>query len=224
MLLKENKKMKALVVFSGGQDSTTCLGWAINRFTEIEAISFFYNQKHKIELEQAKIITEKLNIRHKIVDISFLAELVDSELTCDGDINKQHNRLKELPASFVPNRNAIFLTLAHSYAQKQGINKIITGTCQTDFSGYPDCRDIFIKSINVSLNIASNSEIEIITPLMWLTKKETWELAEKEGILDIVKKYSFTCYNGDKTENEWGFGCGNCPACKLRKKGYEDYV
>jgi len=216
--------VKALVIFSGGQDSTTCLGWALNKFEEVEAISFIYGQKHSIEIEQAKKIAEKLNVKHTVIDVSFFSQIVDSALTSGGDVNVGHSRLKDLPASFVPNRNAFFITLAHSYAQKIGADKIITGVCQTDYSGYPDCRDVFVKSINVALNIGSQSDIEVITPLMWLNKKETWELAEKENVLELVKDYSHTCYNGEDEMNEWGRGCGECPACKLRKRGYEEYV
>ena len=216
--------MKALVIFSGGQDSTTCLGWAKNRYEEVEAISFIYGQKHKTEIEQAKKISEKLNIKHTIIDVSFFSEIVDSALTSNGDVNKQHERIKDLPASFVPNRNAFFITLAHSYAQKTGAETLITGVCQTDYSGYPDCRDEFIKAIKMALNVGSQSEIDIITPLMWLTKKQTWELAEKEGVLDLVKELSHTCYNGTEIMNKWGKGCGSCPACKLKKKGYDEYV
>ncbi len=216
--------MKVLVIFSGGQDSTTCLGWALKRFEEVEAISFIYGQKHKIEIEKSKEITKKMGVKHKVIDVSFFADIVDSALTSEGDVNKKHNRIKDLPSSFVPNRNAFFLTLAHSYAQKVGIKKLVAGVCQTDYSGYPDCRDNFIKAINVSLNIGSDSDIEILTPLMWLTKKQTWEMAEKEGVLEIVKEMSMTCYNGSEIKNEWGYGCGECPSCLLRKKGYDEFV
>jgi 7-cyano-7-deazaguanine synthase len=216
--------MKALVIFSGGLDSTTCLGWAKNRYEEVEAISFIYGQKNEIEIEQAKKIVEKLNVKHTVIDVSFFSQIVDSALTSNGDVNKEHSRIKELPSSFVPNRNAFFITLSHAYAQKIGAEKIITGVCQTDYSGYPDCRDVFIKLINVSLNIGSQSEIEIITPMMWLTKKETWELAEKENVIDLVKELSHTCYEGSDKRNEWGRGCGECPACILRYKGYYEYI
>ncbi len=215
---------KAVVVFSGGQDSTTCLYWSKNRFDSIIAISFFYGQKHSRELEQAKKIAQMANIEHHIIDISFFGDIVDSALTHNGDVTKSHNRLKNLPASFVPNRNAMFLTIAHAFAQKIGAEALVTGVCQTDFSGYPDCRDEFIKTINKALNIGSDTNLKIITPLMWLNKAQTWDLAEKEGCIDIVKTYSYTCYNGSEKMNDWGYGCGECPACNLRKKGWGEYV
>lgn len=215
---------KALVIFSGGQDSTACLGWAMNRFEEVEAITFIYRQKHSIEVEKSKNICEKLNVKQHIIDISFFANIVDSALTSNGDVNKKHDRLKNLPASFVPNRNAMFITISHALAQKINANTLITGTCETDFSGYPDCRDNFIKSLNVSLNIGSDSNIKIETPLMWLNKKQIWELAGKENIFDIVRDMTITCYNGVENQNEWGLGCSECASCSLRKKGYDEYV
>lgn len=215
---------KCLVIFSGGQDSTTCLGYAIQKYDEVECISFKYGQKHDKEIKQAKKICERLNIKQHIIDISFFSNVVDSALTSNGDVNTKHNRLKNLPASFVPNRNAIFITISHALAQKIDANYLVTGVCETDFSGYPDCRDNFIKSLNVSLNIGSESNIVIDTPLMWLNKKETWQLAEDVNFLEIVKTMTLTCYNGITKENQWGLGCGNCPACLLRKKGYDEYV
>lgn len=214
---------KGLVIFSGGQDSTTCLGWAKNRFQEVEAISFFYGQKHSIELERAKQICEIMNIKHHIIDISFFKEVVDSALTSNGDVNEKHSRLKHLPASFVPNRNAMFITIAHSLAQKVSADALITGVCQTDYSGYPDCRKGFIDLIGSALNHGSDSEIQIYTPLMYLTKKQTWELAEKEGVLELIINHSHTCYNGSEKFNDWGYGCGDCPACKLREKGWNEF-
>ena len=215
---------KCLVIFSGGQDSTTCLGYAIQKYDEVECISFKYGQKHDKEIKQAKKICERLNIKQHIIDISFFSNVVDSALTSNGDVNTKHNRLKNLPSSFVPNRNAIFITISHALAQKIDANYLVTGVCETDFSGYPDCRDNFIKSLNVSLNIGSESNIVIDTPLMWLNKKETWQLAEDVNFLEIVKTMTLTCYNGITKENQWGLGCGNCPACLLRKKGYDEYV
>jgi len=214
--------MKAIVIFSGGQDSTTCLYWAINRYKEVEAITFNYGQKHSIELEQAKIICEKENIKHTIIDMSFLNTIVESALTSNGDINQVNK--KGLPTSFVPNRNQIFITLAHSFAQKIGAETLITGVCQTDYSGYPDCRESFIKAIEWSTNLGSQENIKIETPLMYLTKAETFLLAEKEKCLIEVINLSHTCYNGDRTNlHIWGYGCGECPACELRKKGYIEY-
>lgn len=215
---------KAVVVFSGGQDSTTCLGWALNRFELVECITFNYGQKHSIELTQAAAICAKLEIKHIVVDISFLNTLVDSALTSDGNVNEAHPRLKHLPASFVPNRNALFLTLAHAYAQKIGANTVVTGVCETDFSGYPDCREVFIKSLQESLHLASDVLIKIETPLMFIDKAGTFKMAKDEGVLDLVIEMSHTCYNGIREMHEWGAGCGECPACKLRQKGYQDYL
>ena len=226
-------KTKALVIFSGGQDSTTCLGWAKNRYDEIEAITFNYNQKHKCELIQAKKICEKHKIKQTVIDISFLNTLVDSALTSNGNVNQPHERLKHLPASFVPNRNALFITLSHAYAQKINASVLITGTCETDFSGYPDCRLVFIKEIEKTLNLGSDVNIEILTPLMHINKAQTFKLAEEENILNDVINLSHTCYNGDHvTFNEWGYGCSHeengkiieCPACNLRRLGWLQYL
>ena len=215
--------MKALIVFSGGQDSTTCLGWAKNRYEEIECISFFYGQKHSIELEKSKEICKLEGIKQTIINIDFLGGLVNSALTSNGDVSAKHKDNNDLPASFVPNRNALFLTLAHAYAQKIKAQDIITGTCQTDYSGYPDCRQEFIDLLEKTLNKGSATNLKIITPLMDLTKAETFKLAEKENCLNLVINYSHTCYNGSAIFNEWGFGCGECPACELRKKGFYEY-
>jgi len=216
---------KALVIFSGGQDSTTCFGYALKEYDYVEVITFNYGQKHSIEIEQSKIICEKYKIKQTIIDISFLGQLVDSALTSNGNVNEKYSRLKHLPASFVPNRNALFITLAHAYAQKIGVETLIGGMCETDFSGYADCRRKFIDNIIFSLNEGSEANIEMITPLMYLNKAETFILAEKVGILEDVINLSHTCYNGDhKTFNEWGYGCGECPACLLRKKGWEEYL
>ena len=218
--------MKALVIFSGGQDSTTCLYWAINekaRFDEIEAITFDYGQKHSVEIEQSKIICEKENIKQTVIDISFLDTIVESALTSNGNVNKINE--KGLPASFVPNRNQLFITMAHSYAQKIGARTLIGGMCETDFSGYPDCRREFIDAIELATNIGSDSNINIFTPLMYLNKAETFKLAKDTGHLYEVIELSHTCYNGVREElYEWGYGCDDCPACELRKKGYNDFL
>ncbi len=214
---------KAIVIFSGGQDSTTCLGWAQNRYQDVLALSFIYGQKHEVEIQQAKKIAAALKIPLKIIDISFYSKMVTSALLGDGDVNSQHENNADLPASYVPNRNALFILLAHSYAQTIKADTLVTGVCQTDYSGYPDCREQFIRSIESSLNLGSEQNIKLVTPLMHLTKGETFKLAEKEGIFDLVVQESHTCYNAETKMNEWGRGCDDCPACKLRKKGYLDY-
>lgn len=215
---------KALVIFSGGQDSTTCLGYAKKKYDEVVAISFKYGQKHSVELEQARKIADKLNVELHEIDISFFGQLVDSALTHNGNMNEQHKTHKDLPASWVPNRNALFITISHAFAQKIGADVLVTGVCDSDYSGYPDCRHEFIESIQKTLSLASETNIKIDTPLMKLSKAETFKLAEDCGILDIVINDSHTCYNGDrKHKHEWGYGCGNCPSCRLREKGYNEF-
>ena len=219
------KTYKAVVIFSGGQDSTTCLYWAINnkvRFDEVEAITFDYGQKHSVEIEQSKSICKKEKIKQTIIDISFLDTIVESALTSNGDVNQLNE--KGLPASFVPNRNQIFITMAHSYAQKVGAEFLIGGMCETDFSGYPDCRREFIDAVQLTSNIGSDSDIEILTPLMYLDKAETFKMAKDIGYLKEVVELSHTCYNGVRDRKTvWGYGCGDCPACELREKGFKEF-
>jgi 7-cyano-7-deazaguanine synthase len=213
---------RALVIFSGGQDSTTCLYWAMKRYDEIHAITFNYGQKHSIELECAKEICSINNIKQVIIDISFLDTIVESALTNGGDVNKLNK--KGLPSSFVPNRNQIFITLAHSYLQKIGGGDLITGVCQTDYSGYPDCRREYIDAIELATNLGSDERINIITPLMFLDKAETFKFASDEGFLNEIVNLSHTCYNGVRDNIfEWGAGCGECPACQLRAEGWRKY-
>jgi len=216
---------RALVVFSGGQDSTTCLGWAKNRFDEVETITFDYGQKHRVEIEQARKIAQALHVKNTLLSLDAFSQLNDSALI-DGsqDIGAQHSVHTNLPASFVPNRNAIFFTLAHAFAQKQGIEHIIIGVNQTDYSGYPDCREPFVKALELALNLGSEATIAFHYPLMHLTKAETFALSNVEGVLDLVIDESHTCYNGVHThKHAWGYGCGECPACVLRKQGFEAY-
>ena len=209
------KAEKALVVFSGGQDSTTCLFWAKKRYKEVIAVSFDYGQKHSLELECAKDICKKYDVEHHIMDLNLLNQLAPNSLTrVDIKVDKKKEEDK-LPNSFVDGRNMLFLTFVAVFAKQRGINTIITGVSQSDFSGYPDCRDVFIKSLNVTLNLAMDYQFEVLTPLMWIDKAETWKLADDLGVLDIVKNETLTCYNGIK-----GNGCGECPACTLRKNGY----
>jgi 7-cyano-7-deazaguanine synthase len=214
---------KAVLIFSGGQDSTTCLGWALKKFKYVECITFNYGQNHSIEIKQSKKICKKYNVKQTIIDISFLNTIVESALTSNGNVNKINK--KGLPDSFVPNRNQLFITLAHAYAQKINCKNLITGVCETDFSGYPDCRQEFITSIQKTSNLGSAENISIWTPLMLLSKKDIWEYSRKFAIIDDVIELSHTCYNGNrKNKNEWGYGCDNCPACELRKKGYYEFI
>lgn len=215
--------MKGLVILSGGQDSVTCLYLALKRCDEVEAITFNYGQNHSIEVDCASQICEMENVRHIIIDISFLGTIVESALTSKGDVTKLNK--KGLPDSYVPNRNALFITLAHAYAQKVGADRLYTGVCETDYSGYPDCRQEFITSIIGALNLGSESEISIRTPLMYINKAATFKIAAELGVLHKVIKYSHTCYNGIRDVlHEWGYGCGTCPACKLRIKGYTEFT
>lgn len=214
---------KALVVFSGGQDSTTCLGWAKNNFDYVETITFDYGQKHKVEIEQAAQIAKLLNVNNTLLNINAFTQLNDSALINSNlDISSSHENHKNLPSSFVPNRNAIFFTLAHAFAQKQNIDNIIIGINQTDISGYPDCREDFILSLSKTLNLGSESNIQFHYPLINLTKAETFEMSKKENVLDLVLEYSHTCYNGNHTlKFDWGYGCGECPSCLIRKEGWD---
>lgn len=215
MILKEEK---AIVVFSGGQDSTTCLFWAKEQFKEVEAVTFDYGQRHRLEIECAKEIAKEVGVKHHILDMSLLNQLAPNALTRD-DIEVEEGKNGELPSTFVPGRNLLFLSFAGVLASQVGAKHIVTGVCETDFSGYPDCRDVFIKSLNVTMNLAMDDTFVIHTPLMWLTKAQTWELADQLGVLDFVRNNTLTCYNGIIAD-----GCGECPACKLRKRGLEEYL
>lgn len=211
-------KEKAIVVFSGGQDSTTCLFWAKERFEEVEAVTFDYGQRHHLEIECAKEIAAELGIKHHILDMSLLNQLAPNALTRQ-DIEVEEGEDGELPSTFVPGRNLLFLSFAGVLASQVGAKHIVTGVCETDFSGYPDCRDIFIKSLNVTLNLSMDDTFVIDTPLMWLDKAQTWELADQLGALEFVREKTLTCYNGIIAD-----GCGECPACKLRNKGLNTYL
>lgn len=217
---------KALVVLSGGQDSVTCLFWAMKQFDEVEAISFSYGQRHTTELECAAAICVTHQISQKVVDLTAVMSLSRSALLdTTSDIGAAHVGNKDLPASFVPNRNAMMLTAAHAWAQTIGAETLVTGVCQTDYSGYPDCREQFIRALQDVLNLGSGALIEIQTPLMYLNKAETFKLAADLGCLDDVIVDSHTCYNGDRTQiHDWGYGCGECPACKLRAAGWAEYM
>lgn len=212
---------KALVVLSGGQDSTTCLFWAIDRFGKenVTAVGFNYGQRHKLELECAAEICEKTGIAYEVIDTPIINQLSANSLTRD-DIPVEETKPEGAPPNtFVEGRNLLFLSYAAIFAKTHGITDLVTGVCETDFSGYPDCRDIFIKSLNVTLNLAMEYNFVIHTPLMWLTKADTWEMADKLGVLDTIYNETLTCYNGIK-----GTGCGHCPACYLRKNGYDEFI
>ncbi|MGR5094787.1 7-cyano-7-deazaguanine synthase QueC [Vibrio maritimus] len=211
---------KAVVVFSGGQDSTTCLVQALKEYDEVHAITFDYGQRHKLEIEVAEAVAKKLGVKaHKVMDVGLLNELAISSLTRD-DIPVSHELQENgLPNSFVPGRNILFLTLAGIYAYQIGAQAVITGVCETDFSGYPDCRNDFIKAMNSALVQGMDRELDIVTPLMWLDKAETWALADKYDALELVRNETLTCYNG-----VIGDGCGDCPSCELRANGLNQYL
>ena len=218
---------KAYVLLSGGQDSFVTLIWGLQNFTSVEAVSIQYNQRHTRELYYAAQISKHFEVKHTIYDIgTFFNLLSNSTLIQAGDHNQSHPDANNLPASFVPNRNGVFLTVIanHAFMQNEKRIHLLTGTCETDFSGYPDCRDNYIKSKAIELSLGLDRPVQIHTPLMWLNKAQTFEMAAQAGQLRELIELTLTCYNGIETMNEWGRGCGTCPACKLREKGFKEYL
>ena len=224
----------ALVLFSGGQDSTTCLAWALERFENVETVGFDYGQRHLVELECRDPILSEIKSQNShwdkalgddhVLDLGVLGKISDTSLTksMEIQISKQG-----LPNTFVPGRNILFLTLAAAVAYRRGIKHIVTGVCETDYSGYPDCRDDTIKAMQLALNLGMEARFVLHTPLMWLDKAATWEMAKTLGgdaLINVVREHTHTCYNGDRSNlHEWGYGCGICPACEIRAKGYAAY-
>ncbi len=226
---------KALVLFSGGQDSTTCLAYALDRYAHVETIGFDYNQRHRIELDQRAAIRdalcrefpawrEKLGEDH-LIRIEALAEISATAMT--HDIAFETNE-RGLPNTFVPGRNLMFLTLAGALAYRRGLAHIIGGMCETDFSGYPDCRDDAVKAMQLALNLGMDARFNVETPLMWLDKADTWRLAARLGgkaLIAIINEETHTCYLGERgVKHDWGYGCGACPACLLRAKGWREFI
>lgn len=224
----------AIVLFSGGQDSTTCLGWAINRFDHVETVGFDYGQRHRIELEvRPKILDRmrrefsgwdgKLGEDH-LLDMNVLGQVSETALTRDVEIRMNSTGL---PNTFVPGRNLVFLTFAAAIGYRRGAKHLVMGVCETDFSGYPDCRDDTIKAMQLALNLGMEARFVIHTPLMWIDKAATWRLAREIGgerFFELVRDETHTCYEGDREHRHaWGYGCGECPACDLRAKGYQAY-
>ena len=209
----------ALVVFSGGQDSTTCLFWAKQRFSRVVALSFRYGQRHELEVELARDIAKEADVEFHVLDVPLVGQLGSNSLTDKSITIDEVKPENSFPNTFVPGRNLFFLSIAAVFAREHGIFNIVTGVSQTDFSGYPDCRDAFIKSLNVTLDLALDAQFKIHTPLMWLDKAQTWALADSLGVLDLVRTRTLTCYNGVV-----GDGCGHCPACNLRRRGLELYL
>ena len=226
---------KALVLFSGGQDSTTCLAWAHDRFDAVETVGFDYGQRHRVELEARGVVLDALRRRFPewagrlgddhVIDPSVLGRLSETALTRDVQIAMAANGL---PNTFVPGRNILFLTLAAIIAYRRGLKHLVAGFCETDYSGYPDCRDDTVKAMQVALNLGMESRFALHTPLMWIDKAETWRLARAlggEALIDLIREHTHTCYNGDRAHrHDWGFGCGECPACRLRADGWARYV
>src|SRR5471032_1324324 len=213
---------RAVVVFSGGQDSTTCLIQALKKYDEVHCVTFDYGQRHRAEIEIAQKLSVQLGARaHKVLDVGLLNELAVSSLTRDNIPVPGFGEETEggLPSTFVPGRNILFLTLAAIYAYQIQAEAVITGVCETDFSGYPDCRDEFVKALNKALELGMEYTLRLDTPLMWLNKAETWALADYHNQLDLVQHQTLTCYNG-----VLGSGCGNCDACNLRARGLNDYL
>ena len=210
---------KALVVFSGGQDSSTCLFWALKHFSKVHTITFSYGQRHALEVDMARRLAEKAGVDFHLVDAPLIGTLGANSLTAPSVSMDEEKPEGIFPNTFVPGRNLFFLSTAAVYAREHGIKNIVTGVSQTDFSGYPDCRDSFVRSLNVTLNLAMDGQFVIHTPLMWLDKAQTWALADSLGVLDIIRNETLTCYNGIP-----GDGCGHCPACTLRNAGLKKFL
>jgi len=221
----------ALVLFSGGQDSTTCLAWALTRFGHVETVGFDYGQRHRVELDQRRIVREQIEARFPawrarlgpdhMLDLAMLGRISESALTQERVIALQSNGL---PNTFVPGRNLVFLTLAAALAYRRSIRVLVGGMCETDFSGYPDCRDATIKAQQEALTLGLNEEMVIDTPLMWSDKAQVWALAHRLGgtaLVDLIVEHTHTCYLGQREQRHaWGYGCGRCPACELRASGW----
>jgi 7-cyano-7-deazaguanine synthase len=225
---------KALVLFSGGQDSTTCLAWALDRFAEVETLAFDYGQRHRIELDCRQTVRQEIATQFPhwaprlgddhLLDLSLLAQIGDSALTTERAIEMQANGL---PNTFVPGRNLLFLTFAAALAYRRGLNVLVGGMCETDYSGYPDCRDETIRVLQRALSLGLDRPLAIETPLMFIDKAATWALADRLGgaaLVALIEEHTHTCYLGERgMRHAWGFGCGHCPACVLRARGHASW-
>ena len=225
----------ALVLFSGGQDSTTCLAQALTRYERVETIAFDYGQRHHVELQARLKVLEALRQEFPqwaprmgddhLLDLAVLGQVSETSLTRDVAFKMESSGL---PNTFVPGRNLLFLTLAAALAYRRGLDVLVTGVCETDYSGYPDCRDDTMKAMQLALSLGMDKRLLIDTPLMWLDKAQTWQLAESLGgpaLVDLIVEHSHTCYLGERTQRHaWGWGCGTCPACELRARGWERYT
>ena len=209
----------ALVLFSGGQDSTTCLFWALKKFSSVRTLCFTYGQRHSKEVEIAKSIAEKVNVPFQLLDASIISQLSSNSLTDSNVVMDKEKSDDAFPNTFVPGRNLLFLTFAAVIARSHNIDNIVTGVSEADYSGYPDCRDTFIHSANATINLAMDEHFQIHTPLMWRDKSEVWQLADELGAFDTVRYETLTCYNGVPAD-----GCGECLACQLRNEGLNNYL
>jgi 7-cyano-7-deazaguanine synthase len=224
----------ALVLFSGGQDSTTCLAWALDRYTHVETVGFAYGQRHAVELACREPVREalgkigdwgsRLGPDHMVEMTTTMSAIGATALTSDTQITMTE---EGLPTTFVPGRNLLFLTYAATIAYRRGLRRIVGGMCETDFSGYPDCRDDTIKAMQLTLNLGMNRRFVLETPLMWIDKAATWDLADQLGghaLTETIVEHTHTCYLGDRTHRHvWGYGCGTCPACELRADGWRKW-
>ena len=229
-----NASRKALVLFSGGQDSTACLAWALDRYAHVETLGFDYGQRHRVELDCRQTVRRELAAQFPawgaklgedhVLDLSLLGQISDTALTESRAIEMQANGL---PNTFVPGRNLLFLSFAATLAYRRGASVLVGGMCETDYSGYPDCRDNTLKALQVALSLGLDQPMTIETPLMFITKAETWALTERLGgaaLNALVVEHTHTCYLGDRTQRHaWGHGCGTCPACELRAKGWAQW-
>jgi 7-cyano-7-deazaguanine synthase len=224
----------ALVLFSGGQDSTVCLAWALDRFDRVETVGFDYRQRHSVELECRPAVLGAIRTAYPqwaarlgedhMLDLAVLGGISETALTQDRAIAFSQSGL---PNTFVPGRNLLFFTFAAAIAYRRGLKHLVGGMCETDYSGYPDCRDDTLKALQVALNLGMDQHFVVHTPLMWIDKAATWAMAHDLGgerFIEILKQHTHTCYLGDRTHlHPWGYGCGECPACKLRAQGWEGY-
>lgn len=226
---------KAVVLFSGGQDSTACLAWALDRFAQVETIGFDYGQRHRIELDCRPTVRRELAAAFPrwaarlgddhLLDLQLLGQLSDTALTSERAISFAANGL---PNTFVPGRNLLFLTFAAALAYRRGASVLVGGMCETDYSGYPDCRDNTLKAMQVALSLGLDTPMVVETPLMWLSKAQTWALTQALGgdaLNELIVEHTHTCYLGERgTRHAWGHGCGQCPACQLRRNGHEAWM
>ncbi|MFD0987220.1 7-cyano-7-deazaguanine synthase QueC [Methyloligella solikamskensis] len=231
---RSDNSLGALVLFSGGQDSTVCLAHALSRYAHVETVGFDYGQRHSVELEcRARLLKEfadvfpdwagKLGPDH-MLDITGFGQIAETSLTGKSEIVMLDNGL---PSTFVPGRNLVFFTYAAALAYRRDLPVLVGGMCETDYSGYPDCRNETLQAMERALQLGTEKDFQIDTPLMWLSKAETWALADRLGgqpLVDLIIEHSHTCYRGDhETRHDWGYGCGDCPACELRAKGYREW-